>query len=413
MDINRVVCFFKSIFKDVKLFLKLIIGRKLKKILKRYFNNQLAHSEKRILTKSDNVGESLFEFKEITFEKVCFSKVFNLAEASNVQFFYPKIELKRFYNATIYAASDFIITDKYAVWDKYYFTQFTKLIPHDEDIVKLENGTIYISKPNEIFQIENGFSFCGVHSNIWSHFLVQFLPKLYLLKQTVELVNSKLTIVLPVYNDLQIKEIVQNILAQFNNIEIFELQSNQSVNCKSLFAINNTAYICDHSTYVNPSDIIIPNLCLNILKVNFVSDIFEKYNIANSKHNRKIFIGRSSYRDLINGPEVEEYFVNLGFEVILPHLLTLKEKIETFNQASVIIGPFSSGFTNILFCKPHTKILTFANFHRTFDSYLSTFSEFFELELLMLTGIDNGLSITDDSYIDLENVKIAYSQLIK
>lgn len=402
-----------SLLKDINLVFKLIEGRKQKKIQKRNFEHKLSQSVQKILNRSDNIGESLILFKEETLEKVCFSKVFNLAEASNVQFFYPKIELKRFYNATIYAASDFIITDKYAIWDKYYFTQFTKLIPHDEDIVKVDNGNIFISKPNEIFQIENGFSFCGVHSNIWSHFLVQFLPKLYLLKQAIEIVNSKLTVIIPFYSDVQIKEIVHFLLSQFNDIEIFELQKNQSVHCKSLFAINNTAFICDHSTYVNPSDIIIPNLSLNILKVNFVSDIFEKYNIANSKHNRKIFIGRSGYRDLINGPEVEEYFVNLGFEVILPHLLTLKEKIETFNQASIIIGPFSSGFTNIIFCKPGTKILTFANFHRTFDSYLSTFSEFFELELLMLTGIDNGLSITDDSYIDLENVKNAYSQLIK
>ena len=46
-----------------------------------------------------------------------------------------------------------------------------------------------------------------------------------------------------------------------------------------------------------------------------------------------------------------------NFGIYKPEILTLEKQIYLFKNASVILGAHGAAFTNIIFCKPKTKII--------------------------------------------------------
>lgn len=372
-------------------------------------------SQKENVISYDEECESMLLLKEKSIESTFFPKIFLLVKNGCVNFIYPQITVDKYINAQIYSGSDFIITKNGAVWKKYFMPQWTKIIPLDNELIKIKDKKIWIKKPKHIQPIEYGFSLCGVSSVIWAHFLVQYLPKLYLLKEVQSVCGQDLTVIIPPYRDSQIKEIVYSYLNEFKNIKIKVLELNEVANCKVLYHIDNISYLSDHANYINPSDCIIPRYTIELLKNNLISKLVKDVIDVQTDTKlpfRKIYIGRSGYRNMLNNTEIEQHFINQGFEVIHPHLFILKDKIKIFREASIIVGPFSSGFTNIIFCKPNTKVLAFINYQRTFDGYISTFAKHFDVDLMLVTGYDQTNSVHSSYHIPLDKIKSAYKELI-
>jgi capsular polysaccharide biosynthesis protein len=48
---------------------------------------------------------------------------------------------------------------------------------------------------------------------------------------------------------------------------------------------------------------------------------------------------------------------------VFPERLSLAEQAQCFNNASVIFAPHGAGLTNIVFCKPGTKVVEFYGAH--------------------------------------------------
>jgi len=293
-------------------------------------------SQKKLIINPELYGDSLIILKEKSIERVYFSKIFNLAEESWIDFLYPKIEVRRFTNAQVYSSSDFIVTKDGAIWGKYYKPQWSKNSPLDKDLLKINDQCVFIKKPKNQVVIDYGYSLCGVHCTTWAHFLVQYLPKLYLLKVIQSIVGYEITVILPIYIDHQIRDIVFPYISQLKNLKVLELNPDEVVNCKTLYYLENTSYISDHANYINPSDIIIPHFTIESLKKNLVEHFTDNLLTTQDERAipyRKIYIGRSGYRNIINNDEIENYFVSQGFEVILPHKLTLCEKVNIFREA--------------------------------------------------------------------------------
>jgi len=60
---------------------------------------------------------------------------------------------------------------------------------------------------------------------------------------------------------------------------------------------------------------------------------------------------------ITNEDDFLQELVRLGFEIVTPERLTLKEQVRTFQNAKVILGAFGAGLTNMLFCQPPSMIL--------------------------------------------------------
>jgi capsular polysaccharide biosynthesis protein len=154
---------------------------------------------------------------------------------------------------------------------------------------------------------------------------------------------------------------------------------------------------------------------MDILKSNFIDHLTDNFlDIKDTAQLpfRKLYIGRYGYRNMLNNAEVEQYFVSQGFEVIHPDLFTLKEKVKIFREAAIIVGPGSSGFTNIIFCKQGTKALVFTNFQRISDCGINTLAEYFGIDLLVVIGYDKNDSIHSSYFVPLDKIKSAYQELL-
>jgi len=77
------------------------------------------------------------------------------------------------------------------------------------------------------------------------------------------------------------------------------------------------------------------------------------------KNGRKLYISRrdSGNRRLENEDEVENLIASHGFEIVSLTSMPIAEQIELFAGATHVIGAHGAGLTNIVFCKPVTRIL--------------------------------------------------------
>uniref|UniRef100_UPI0040484AC0 glycosyltransferase family 61 protein n=1 Tax=Algoriphagus sp. TaxID=1872435 RepID=UPI0040484AC0 len=358
---------------------------------------------------SSTFGKNIKKIKGNTIEKMFFPKVYNHISEGSILFKYPPIFLKEINTAIVFAKNDFIISNNNVFWPKVFYEHFTKIVPHDNLLIKyIHDNKIKIIPPKKIINLDLCFSLCGVHSTNWAHFLVQYLPKIF---QIIEYNSNKIiNIVIPNYKDPNILEIINFYFQDANKYRIHTLDENIAIKCNKLLYIENTSIITDHSFYCSPSDIIIPKFVFDILKNQFLtSELFSKKIEGTKNRDRKLFIKRIGSRNVENIIEIEQFFLENGFEIILPHQYTLIEKKEIFSQAKFIACPASSGLTNLIFCQPGTKVLTFMNFQRVTDLYFSTLAENFNIEYVSITDFDNEPENVHSSYkINIEKIKKVY-----
>ena len=72
-----------------------------------------------------------------------------------------------------------------------------------------------------------------------------------------------------------------------------------------------------------------------------------------------------------------------------PHKVSFEEKIQIFQSAEVIAGPSGSAFSNLLFCRPNTKVLIFSNYQRVFENYSSMPLQYYGVDIHYVTGYDD------------------------
>jgi len=78
---------------------------------------------------------------------------------------------------------------------------------------------------------------------------------------------------------------------------------------------------------------------------------------------RRLFISRArtSYRRIFNEADVVRVLKGLGFSVVEPQFLTLREQAALFSTAETVIGPLGSALANFVYCKPGTRIVEILN----------------------------------------------------
>jgi capsular polysaccharide biosynthesis protein len=71
---------------------------------------------------------------------------------------------------------------------------------------------------------------------------------------------------------------------------------------------------------------------------------------------KSIFVSRRGYKDHDEARGVE-HLLGLVVPVVYPAEMSFAEQVRMFASADLIIAPHGSGLTNVVFCKPHTKIV--------------------------------------------------------
>ena len=277
------------------------------------------------------------------------------------------INIYSFMNVYQAEASDIIYfpNKNKAFWNKS-FMKFHGIEMHSDSMIDnycpIKNEiSIYKFKAYECLEFENAISLLGVASVNVTHFITEFIPKLMLYIENLRLTKDY---VLLISNDLdsQQLEMVNHFIKNFKKISLRKIKSGQYVSCKNLIYCSAVSHLCNNAAYPHLSNIVIPSFTRKIIR-----KFYESFEIE-SKPKRKIYLSRKN-RGITNYEEVERFFKNKGYEIIVDsHLLSLKKKLEIFGNATHIAGPGGSAFTFSYFSKYNCKIILFYNYHRAFDT---------------------------------------------
>jgi len=98
-------------------------------------------------------------------------------------------------------------------------------------------------------------------------------------------------------------------------------------------------------------------------------------NVKAPEFKSKIYIRRDNadYRKIINESDLIEKLRKQGFEIINPQHFEILTQMKIFLNADLIISPHGSNLSNIIFCKPGTKVIEISpDFNNEYEKYIST-----------------------------------------
>ena len=346
--------------------------------------------------------------KKDTWETVNLSEIYQVTQGIHFRAFYPAIHLYKFSNASIFTYSDMVIENDDVMWDKAYFPTFSKTFPRDKNLLSYSNDVVKIKKYKEITIRGKCFSLTGTYAYIWSHFVLQYVSKLFLANK-MGIIDENTIILAPHYEDVHLQKIVE---AYINKLgaKIVYLEKNIKYVCDELYYIPTTCSTPNVCKYLLPQDYVMPEITKQAIKESLVLPYLS---FRDDKKNYKLYlVRRNGARKLLNWKEVEAFFDSEGFIFVEPHKLSLEEKIELFSNASIIVGPFSSAFTNIIWCKSNCKVLMLSNHPRTVESSFCELGDIANVSMMYLTGDDTEKNNPhSDFYIDIKKVRECYEYI--
>lgn len=129
----------------------------------------------------------------------------------------------------------------------------------------------------------------------------------------------------------------------------------------------------DNSSHITGDEIIVPHLKNKMATTmgrwlpRFLNREFGGSPSLLAEPTERLYISRDSAtakgRCIDNNDEIENLMRSRGFEIVLPENHTVQEQAALFSNAKVVVAPHGAGLTNIVFCRPGTKIIEFYGAH--------------------------------------------------
>jgi hypothetical protein len=371
------------------------------------------YSQKKYIIKSKSEMNNYIIFRENgKIETLYFPQIHKLTLGGEIKVLTKGIEIYEFQNVSYSMNSDFIrFENQTSFCDKVnrIESSFSKF--GDSDFLKQKDGYFNLLSYTKSINFDFVFHMTGCFSKVWTHFLVQYYPKLNYLNLISK--DDVITIVLPIDVDSHIYMLIKQFIKDLQNIKVVIVPNDTLVTCKKLVYVSNDTWLGDVGISATLFHIQISDSTVNFI-LNQANKLLESLQIIPEIKIKKtkLFIGRKGKRNINNYSEVLEYFQNLGFVEIFPHLLSFEEKLILFSNAEYVTGPFSSGFANIIFCRKKPVVFPLINLSRHDDLFLTKFTKSLDINYLTFLGHEKSPGYSDsDYYIDLVELNNVFSTL--
>ena len=188
----------------------------------------------------------------------------------------------------------------------------------------------------------------GASGSNYGHWILEMLPKIKMCSEHYNL------------NDLNYIYTPKIHSFQKETLSILNIYENRLINSEKFRHIQADELIVVDHPYYYKGNIFKQNKYQPKWVVKWLRETYLKYE-KKFDAGKKIFIDRSDskfkHNQIQNTLEVSNYLKNNGFITYKLMELSFFEKIFLFKNADIIIGTHGAGFTNLVFCKPKTKII--------------------------------------------------------
>ncbi len=253
----------------------------------------------------------------------------------------------RLYTDTIHDTA--IIKDNYLIDGPSFQFRENKMeeAKHNNSFYK---GTPRIQKKlkGKVFSLLTG----GGGNNNYYHWLFDVLPRLIILRDKIQLRDIDYFLFPSIDLPFQ-KESLD--LLDIPKSKRLSSQKFRHIHADQIIAVDHPCVILNDPLKDNEN---IPDWIINFYKNEL------KIKVKIEKKYDKIYIDRDDsssnikhLRKIINDKEVKEFLISKGFEIIKLSTKSFVDQINIFHHASKIVGLHGAGFSNLLFCRPNTRIV--------------------------------------------------------
>jgi len=214
----------------------------------------------------------------------------------------------------------------------------------DETTVRLEDTRSLKKVPHKVINV----MMPGMY--IYGHWLIDLLPKLYLLQQQIDF--KKYKIVLP------------------NDIPSYSLDFLKMIGLDN----SNLIYFDPAKEILECKLVILPTKC-RIIDGSWLApyvgtmydEIASKIEVKDTNLPKRLYLSRrrlkKQFRKLVNREEVSDLIISNGFTEIFPEDYSLSDQLQLYKNAELMVGEFGSALHNSLFSNKDLKVISLQSSH--------------------------------------------------
>ena len=308
---------------------------------------------------------------------------------------------------SVIGASNVIIAGKFLLYDLLKKKKNNYNIT-DKGLFRVLNSPIHIGRKYFACYIEKGagvpcaICLIGNYSGNLYHFIYEILSKWYII-QNLDIPNE-----IPLLVDASVREIPQfkDMMSIFSGRrEIIYVEKLQCRDVAKLYypsMVNMIPPNMKKMEFLISEDIVFDIKSIYFLRCSFLKEI----EAMNYPVHPKIFISRKSTRwRKYNEDEIIDVVISKGFKVVYPELMTIREQFFLYSHVDYIIAASGAALSNIICCKPNTKVLVLISNRLDLTIY-STIAKSLDIDLTYLSGkITNYNNVQSDFIIDCDELR--------
>ena len=307
----------------------------IKKKIKLYYKNFVSKTfEKfygKVLLKKNTLSLlNVFQVNDFFF-KSYENRKYNIYKVKNVRIFTDN-------NENVAVIKNNILIPKLS------FQQVNGKLEHAKYNSVLRRGTPSLLKrfPGTVLNLAQGGS-----GNNYFHFFFDIIPKIYLVKKKVRNKINFYYVSAP--KNWQIK--IFKILG-ISESKLINSSKNKHIFADQVICLDHPWY---HKGFIQDQVKRIPKWVVLINRKNFLKKA------SKFKCSKKFFLDRSSSKfnhcQIFDQKHINKWVKKNDLKIYKPEKISFKKQIYLFKKASVILGAHGAAFTNIIFCRPGTKII--------------------------------------------------------
>lgn len=335
------------------------------------------------------------------------SKNKNFAEGEAVL---PDAYLAELTNVAVVGGTDLVLSNsRYALYDE--LANAGERCCGNRSSVVIENKknkkvVVRYLKARKIYQ-DPVIHFCKDHSLNYFHWLIECLPRLWIVDQFAELKS------LPLLIDANLfpQQLEALHLLNEKKRELIVLKRGMAYHCKKVFYPSALSVM--HDNYDLPISFN-EDIFYSPLAIAYVRNFFLEKLSVKSKLSKKFFVVRkSALRALVNTEEIQAFLASKGFETVFPEKMSFVEQVTVFSQAEIIVGQSGAGMANIIFAPQGAKVIMFMNDHPKANYYIfKQLGDLCGLNFCYILGrnvvVRKCYEMHNDFEVDLEILKRAF-----